>query len=92
MMCRSFVRRCDPEQHRFTKRHGKEIDSHGKLCRHRADQATVPAKLEDEHVTNPFLRCDDPRIAAALKLVDATPVEVFAALRKLRDKFQNMPH
>jgi hypothetical protein len=22
MMCRSFVRRCDPEQHRFAKRHG----------------------------------------------------------------------
>jgi hydroxyacylglutathione hydrolase len=58
----------------------------------KAGQATVPAKLEDEHVTNPFLRCDDPRIAAALKLADATPVEVFAALRKQRDRFQNMPH
>jgi len=58
----------------------------------KAGQATVPSKLEDEHYTNPFLRCDDPRLAAALKLVDATPVEVFAALRKQRDKFQNMPH
>jgi hydroxyacylglutathione hydrolase len=58
----------------------------------RAGQATVPSKLEDEHCTNPFLRCDDRRIAAALKMPDASPAEVFAALRKLRDKFQNMPH
>ena len=58
----------------------------------KAGQATVPSKLEDEHTTNPFLRCDDPRIAAALKLVDVTPIEVFAELRKQRDKFQNMPH
>jgi hydroxyacylglutathione hydrolase len=55
-------------------------------------QATVPSKLEDEHATNPFLRCDDPRIAAAIGLVGATSVEVFAELRKRRDKFHFMPH
>ena len=45
MMGRSFVRRCDPEQHRFAKRHGKEIDSHGKLCRHRADQPRAAGSI-----------------------------------------------
>src|SRR6266536_690748 len=45
MMCRSFVRRCDPEEHRFAKRHGKEIDPDGKLCRYRADQARTAGSI-----------------------------------------------
>ena len=45
MMCRSFVRRGDPEQHRFAKRHGKKIDPHGKLCRYRADQARTAGSI-----------------------------------------------
>jgi hypothetical protein len=42
MTCRSFVRRRDPEQDRFVKRHGKEIDPHGKLCRYWANQDISP--------------------------------------------------
>jgi len=45
MMCRFFVRRCDSEQHRFAKRHGKKIDPHGKLCRYRADQARTTGSI-----------------------------------------------
>jgi len=39
MRCRPFVRRGDPEQHRFAERQGKKIDAHAKLCRYWADQA-----------------------------------------------------
>src|SRR5437773_2456737 len=45
MMCRSFVCRGDPEEHRFAKRHGKEIDPRGKLCRYRADQARTAGSI-----------------------------------------------
>ncbi|HTO84664.1 MAG TPA: hydroxyacylglutathione hydrolase [Methylomirabilota bacterium] len=57
-----------------------------------AGVASVPAKLEDEHVTNPFLRVDDPRIARAVGLEGASPVEVFTELRKRRDHFHIDPH
>jgi len=58
----------------------------------KAGRASVPSRLEDEHATNPFLRVDDPRIAAAMGLIGATPVEVFTELRKRRDLFQFQPH
>src|SRR5258708_20128766 len=45
MMCPSFVRRGDPEERRFAKRHGKKIDPQGKLCRYRADQARTAGSL-----------------------------------------------
>jgi hydroxyacylglutathione hydrolase len=53
-----------------------------------AGRASVPAKLEDEHTTNPFLRADDPRIAAAIGVSGALPGQVFVELRKRRDWFQ----
>ena len=53
-----------------------------------AGRASVPVKLEDEHTTNPFLRADDERIAAAVGLPRSGPVEVLAELRKRRDQFQ----
>ena len=56
-------------------------------------RATVPSKLEDEHNTNPFLRVDDPRIAAMLGMgAAAGPIEVLTELRKRRDSFQFQPH
>jgi hydroxyacylglutathione hydrolase len=53
-----------------------------------AGRASVPVKLEDEHTTNPFLRVDDDRIAAAVGLGGAGPIEVLSELRKRRDLFQ----
>jgi hydroxyacylglutathione hydrolase len=55
-------------------------------------RASVPSKLEDEHVTNPFVRADDPRIAAAIGMPSAGPIEVLTELRKRRDQFQFQPH
>ena len=50
-----------------------------------ADQPTIPADLAAEKQTNPFLRADDPRLAAALNMPDAGPVEVFAEVRARKD-------
>lgn len=50
-------------------------------------QATIPALLADELAANPFLRADDPDLAARLGLAKAAPVDVFAALRAAKDSF-----
>ena len=52
-----------------------------------AGQPTVPSTLADELDTNPFLRADDPAMAAAVGLSGADPVAVFAEIRKRKDTF-----
>lgn len=54
----------------------------------RLGEATVPTTISVELATNPFLRADQKAIAKELKLADARPVEVFAALRKAKDNFR----
>jgi hydroxyacylglutathione hydrolase len=50
-------------------------------------EATVPSPLGLEKRTNPFLRCDDPVVAAAVGLPGASPSAVFGALRGQKDAF-----
>jgi hydroxyacylglutathione hydrolase len=50
-----------------------------------AGKPTVPGTLAQERATNPFLRADDPALAAYAKASD--PVAVFAAVRQAKDKF-----
>ena len=50
-------------------------------------QPTVPTTMAAEKATNPFLRADEPSVAAALGMAGADPAAVFAALRKGRDGF-----
>lgn len=52
-----------------------------------AGRATVPSTLAEERATNPFLRADDPALAAALGLQGVDPVEVFAEVRRRKDVF-----
>ncbi|WP_284125772.1 hydroxyacylglutathione hydrolase [Parerythrobacter aestuarii] len=49
------------------------------------DEPTVPTQLARELDTNPFLRADDPVLAA--KWGGSTPAETFAALRAGKDNF-----
>lgn len=53
--------------------------------------STVPAKLDEEKQTNPFLRWDSKELQAAVKALApqtrSDPVSVFAAVRKLKDSF-----
>jgi hydroxyacylglutathione hydrolase len=55
-----------------------------KAARDRAE-ATIPSYLGLEKRTNPFLRWDDPQVQAALQGRD--PVQTFARLRDLKDRF-----
>ncbi|MGC2857302.1 hydroxyacylglutathione hydrolase [Novispirillum sp. DQ9] len=48
---------------------------------------TVPSLLGDEKATNPFLRADDPALAARLGLAGRPPAEVFAEIRHRKDRF-----
>jgi len=48
-------------------------------------QATIPTVLGLEKQTNPFLRCEQPELQAAVKA--NSPLQTFTRLRGLRDQF-----
>ena len=48
---------------------------------------TVPSILALECETNPFLRADDPKLKAAVKMADATDAAVFTEIRARKDNF-----
>lgn len=51
-------------------------------------KATVPSRLDEERLTNPFLRPESTEIRTRLGLADtATNLEVFSALRRRKDVF-----
>jgi hydroxyacylglutathione hydrolase len=52
-----------------------------------AGKATLPTTIARERATNPFLRADNPAIAAAVGLHSADPAAVFAEIRKRKDRF-----
>lgn len=52
-----------------------------------AGEPTVPARLDLERATNPFLRAADPGLRARLGMAGAPDAEVFAELRRRKDAF-----
>ena len=50
---------------------------------------TVPSTLGDELETNPFLRADDPALAAVIGMEGADPVAVFTEIRQRKDSFRD---
>ena len=52
-----------------------------------AGEPTIPCSLGVEKRTNPFLRADDPGLAAAIGLAGHPPLTVFTALRQQKDRF-----
>ncbi len=52
-----------------------------------AGRATIPSTMAEERAANPFLRADEPSVAAAVGLEGADPVAVFAAVRRRKDAF-----
>jgi hydroxyacylglutathione hydrolase len=52
-----------------------------------AKQPTIPSLIGEERATNPFLRVDDGRLAAAVGLTGASPTAVFADIRGRKDRF-----
>lgn len=54
--------------------------------RREAGEFTLPTTISIERATNPFLRAEEPEIAAALGMPNADAVDVFAALRERKNK------
>ncbi|MBS7697271.1 MULTISPECIES: hydroxyacylglutathione hydrolase [unclassified Chelatococcus] len=52
-----------------------------------AGKLTIPSTLGEEKATNPFLRANEPALAKAVGLENGRAAEVFAALRRWKDKF-----
>lgn len=53
-----------------------------------ANQPTLPSTIAQELATNPFLRAHSPSLRKSLGLdADASALEVFSRLRKLKDQF-----
>lgn len=76
-----FARTVDPDNAALADR-AKRIDAL------RAEgRPTIPSTLAEECATNPFLRADDPALAAALGLAGEDPVTVFAEVRRRKDNF-----
>jgi hydroxyacylglutathione hydrolase len=53
-----------------------------------ASQPTVPSRLGDEKATNPFLRADDPAVAAAVGMKGKDAAAVFTELRERKNNFK----
>lgn len=79
-----FALKVDPDNVELIKR-GERIRALGL-----AGESTLPLLLAEELATNPFLRADQPALAASTCLAKETaPNNVFAALRKMRDHFKS---
>lgn len=48
---------------------------------------TVPSLLSDELATNPFLRASQPEVKSAMGMAEAADSEVFAEIRRWKDRF-----
>jgi hydroxyacylglutathione hydrolase len=51
-------------------------------------EPTLPASMGEQRTLNPFLRCDEPEMLAALGLEGRGPAEVFAEIRGRKDRFR----
>lgn len=52
-----------------------------------AGNYSVPSLLGEERAANPFLRADDPTLAAAVGMAGKDPADVFAEVRRRKDVF-----
>jgi hydroxyacylglutathione hydrolase len=53
-----------------------------------AGKPTLPATMAEERATNPFLRADDPAIAAAVGMKGADAAKVFTEIRERKNSFR----
>ncbi len=80
-----FALTLEPNNQRLKSKHewSKKVVSEGGF--------TVPSTIEDEKLTNPFLRADSPELQASVKRVDpqigSDPISIFAKARELKDRF-----
>ena len=72
----------DPDNEALRRREGAVAALRGR------GEPTIPSTMGEERAANPFLRADDPGLAAAIGLPDAPPSEVFGEIRRRKDNFR----
>ena len=77
-----FAVSIDPENQALRRREREIAELRGR------DKPTIPSTMGEERAANPFLRADDPALAAAVGLPDAPPAEVFGEIRRRKDNFR----
>ena len=79
-----FALKVDPDNSKLLERAGRI------RALRQAGESTLPLSLQEELLTNPFLRSDQTGLAAAVCAdVGADPCHVFAELRRMRDSFKS---
>ena len=87
---------CAHEYTQSNARFALTVEPHNELLKRRAavvaslraaSRPTVPSTLAEERATNPFLRPTSPDLKSTIGLTGASPVEVFARTRALKDAF-----
>ena len=76
-----FARAIDPEHGPTRARESEVLAARGR------GEATVPARLDLERLTNPFLRAKDADLKELLGMPNSSDAQVFAAIRRRKDSF-----
>ena len=77
-----FAVSIDPDNEALRRREGAVGALRGR------GEPTIPSTMGEERAANPFLRADDPGLAAAIGLPDAPPSDVFGEIRRRKDNFR----
>ena len=77
-----FAVSIDPDNEALRRREGAVGALRGR------GEPTIPSTMGEERLANPFLRADDPGLAAAMGLPDAPPSDVFGEIRRRKDNFR----
>ena len=77
-----FAVSIDPDNEALRRREGAVAALRGR------GEPTIPSTMGEERAANPFLRADDPGLAAAIGLSDAPPSEIFGEIRRRKDNFR----
>lgn len=77
----SFARTLDPDNSALSTRQAEAAATR------LAGKPTLPSSIDLELETNPFLRCETQAIRLASGVKSANPVEVFAAIREIRNHY-----
>lgn len=76
-----FALTLEPENQRLQQR----MQSVNKLRQH--NQSTLPTTIAEELATNPFIREDSLAIKQTLGMATSGPSEIFAEIRRMKDRF-----
>jgi hydroxyacylglutathione hydrolase len=52
------------------------------------NQPTVPSSMEEEILTNPFMRADEPAVQEAVGMKGGDPAAVFTKIREMKNNFK----